>query len=368
MNDAFASIFNSFTSFWSRSKPDAKPDDDSDSVVDEEDIRELEKVQKRYETRLVGVRTSVKVKMSSDSCPKEPIDNFKFLGLLGSGRDGDVYEVSHSKSKQVYALKVVEKSSNDEQHNRRHINEKKITYALRSKFIVRLHFVFQDVRNFYFVYERACYGSLNRVNLGVPYIEDRVKAYAVQIILAVEYLHACNIMHRDLNPTNMLVFTDGYLKLSDFGFAKVVKDRTSSAVGTLGYMAPEVVKLEPYGKIVDWWSFGVCLYEMRYKTVPFDQNPLDGWSFPKSEDPADPLNDLITKLLEADCSRRLGYGADGAQSILKHQWFDNISIPSIFLKENVYYLQNPCFRSDRIDSFEFLEKKEGPLPKMYKEF
>ena len=88
--------------------------------------------------------------------------------------------------------------------------------------------------------------------------------YAAEITHIFEYMHSMNIVYRDLKPENLLVATDGFLKLTDFGFAKVVLTRTYTLCGTPEYIAPEILLNKGHGKPVDWWALGILIYEMNH--------------------------------------------------------------------------------------------------------
>ena len=128
-----------------------------------------------------------------------------------------------------------------------------------------------------------------------------------------EYLHSKNIVYRDLKPENILIGADGYLKLTDFGFAKVVEGRTFTLCGTPEYIAPEILKNQGHGKAVDWWTLGVLIYEMIAGIDPFaDDDPLVIYQnilkgklyFPKSFD--NYAKSLVKHLLTNDLSKRYG--------------------------------------------------------------
>jgi protein kinase A len=97
-----------------------------------------------------------------------------------------------------------------------------------------------------------------------------------QIVTIFEYLHAKDIVYRDLKPENIMIGEDGYLKMIDFGFAKVVTKRTFTICGTPEYIAPEILLNQGHGKPVDWWCLGVLVYEMLAGFPPFqDEDPMN---------------------------------------------------------------------------------------------
>jgi RAC serine/threonine-protein kinase len=95
--------------------------------------------------------------------------------------------------------------------------------------------------------------------------EDRVRFYAAEILLALHYLHQKGIVYRDLKLENILLDSDGHIKITDFGLVKEgigTDETTSTFCGTPEYLAPEVLEEEYYGRSVDWWALGVVMYEL----------------------------------------------------------------------------------------------------------
>ena len=95
--------------------------------------------------------------------------------------------------------------------------------------------------------------------------EDRVRFYAAEILLALNYIHSKGIVYRDLKLENLLLDASGHIKITDFGLVKEgigFNDTTSTFCGTPEYLAPEILEEENYGKNVDWWALGVVMYEL----------------------------------------------------------------------------------------------------------
>ena len=99
--------------------------------------------------------------------------------------------------------------------------------------------------------------------------------YAASMMLAVDYLHQRKFIFRDIKPENIMVLTNGYIKLIDFGTAKAITDRTMTTIGTPHYMAPEVILNDGYSFEVDFWSIGICMYEFMCGPVPFGEDAED---------------------------------------------------------------------------------------------
>lgn len=155
--------------------------------------------------------------------------------------------------------------------------------------------------------------------------------YAAEVVLAIQYLHERNIIYRDLKPENILLTREGHIRLTDFGFAKVVPELTWTLCGTPDYLAPEIVMSRGYGKAVDWYAVGVLIYEMLLGAPPFyHENHMKLYEnivnqtarFPTGFDAI--ARDLIERLLEKNPSKRLGSLAGGPEDIKRHPWFRDV--------------------------------------------
>ena len=123
---------------------------------------------------------------------------------------------------------------------------------------------FQDQSSLYFIMEFVPGGELFSIIKQFGRLTSTAtKHFAKEIILIIEYLHGIDVVHRDLKPENLLLDKKGHLKLTDFGFAKEIRnDRTFTMCGTPEYIAPEIIQGKGHGKGVDWWCLGILIYEM----------------------------------------------------------------------------------------------------------
>ncbi|KAK4468705.1 hypothetical protein MN116_007885 [Schistosoma mekongi] len=263
------------------------------------------------------------------------LNDFQRFRSIGHGGFGQVLLVRHIQSDTFYAMKILSKIQlvkNRQIYSA--INEKRILTACNFPFIIQLHYNFKDNSYLYLVMEYVIGGelfSLLRHMKRLP--NDMIKFYAAQIVLALEYLHYLTIVYRDLKPENLLINANGYIKVADLGFAKLLpKDkRTWTLCGTPDYMAPEIIMHKGYHYPVDWWAFGILLYEMTTGYPPFMHNDhlktfeyiINGnIQFTQYFNPL--LKDLIMNLIQVDLSRRYGNLKNGINDIKYHNYFNDI--------------------------------------------
>ncbi|CAD7081429.1 unnamed protein product [Hermetia illucens] len=220
-------------------------------------------------------------------------------------------------------------------------NEKNILAEVDHPFIVNMLWSTKDDCCLYMLFEYVCGGELFTYlrNAG-RFSASAANFYATEIILALEYLHSLMIVYRDLKPENLLINRDGHLKITDFGFAKKLRDRTWTLCGTPEYLAPEIIQSKGHNRAVDWWALGILIYEMIIGYPPFyDDNPFGIYEkilsgkidWPKNMDPV--AKDLVKKLLVLDRTKRLGNMKNGADDVKKHRWFKNINWTDVLNKK-----------------------------------
>lgn len=303
---------------------------------------EVEKEERGYRGYLRDAERKFDEAYAADECPGSSITQFHILGLLRKGEFG--FLIQAARRRKLYAMKVMPYGK-VERSPESYFHEKKLHYALDSDFTVKLLFTCKNGRNLYLVMEYPHYGDL-KWQLTETYIREPViQLYAAQIVLALEYLHACQIVHRDLREENIWLFEDGYLKVADFRFAKKLsKGQTCPSLsGALLYTAPEMLARESCSASSGWWSFGVLLFSILFLGLkPFGsegrtrdaEQLLDEISHKELILPQThrrysvDLRDITKRLLQKDIGKRLR----DAHSIKTHAWFRNLDFFQIRMK------------------------------------
>ncbi|KAG2392275.1 hypothetical protein C9374_012527 [Naegleria lovaniensis] len=208
------------------------------------------------------------------------IHSFELLKVIGEGSFSKVCLVRKKDTRQIYALKVLDKGEIKRRNQVEHtITEKRVLSNHRHPFIIKMYHSFQAEDKLYmclqFIPGGELFGHLRRVH---RFPLELAKFYLCEVVLAIEYLHNNNIIYRDLKPENILLHSDGHIKLTDFGLAKegitsaggnASGTKTRTFCGTPDYLSPEIIKGLPHGKAVDYWSMGVLLFEFLTGRSPF---------------------------------------------------------------------------------------------------
>jgi len=234
-----------------------------------------------------------------------------------------------------------------------------------------MDFVFQSDLRLYFVMTFVEGGELYKHFLhNKRFPEEVVKFYAIQICLAIGHLHDRDIVHRDLKLENILIDKEGYLKIIDFGLAKILKgdEVAKSFLGTPEYLSPEMIAQKGHDKMVDWWAIGILIYEMLIGVTPFyNRNRAVMMSkiqkskivFPHKKkyniEYSDEVKDIICQFLAKDPSNRLG-AKDGIREILEHPWFSSVDIDHI-MECNIIPPFKPDIEKGEEDKY-FVDAKE----------
>ncbi|KAA1134487.1 Serine/threonine kinase [Puccinia graminis f. sp. tritici] len=214
--------------------------------------------------------------VKSKGSRKIGLDDFNFLAVLGKGNFGKVMLAEEKRSGQLWAIKVLKKDfiiENDEVESTK--SEKRVFLTAsreRHPFLIGLHSCFQTETRIYFVMEYVSGGDLMLHIQREQFTPRRAKFYAAEVLLALEYFHQNGVIYRDLKLDNILLTLDGHIKVADYGLCKEemwYQNTTSTFCGTPEFMAPEILLEQRYGRAVDWWAFGVLIYEMLLGQSPF---------------------------------------------------------------------------------------------------
>ncbi|KAK3116291.1 hypothetical protein LTR53_003481 [Teratosphaeriaceae sp. CCFEE 6253] len=276
---------------------------------------------------------------ASSVCRKMCANDFDPLRCLGKGAFGTVHLVRQQASGRLYAQKQFKKATLTV-HKRlieQTRTERSILESVRHPFVVKLYYAFQDHEKLYLILEYAQGGELfHHLAMERMFSEEVAAFYMAEMVLALEHLHHnVRVIYRDLKPENCLLDAEGHLLLTDFGLSKVAledDERANSVLGTIEYMAPEVIQGQGYDFTVDWWSLGAIGFDLLTGSPPFggnnhakiQQNILkQKLQLPYFLGPD--AKDLLTRLLRKEPSKRLGGTNNKDLKALKaHRFFRKI--------------------------------------------
>ncbi|XP_068147954.1 serine/threonine-protein kinase N isoform X10 [Drosophila tropicalis] len=275
------------------------------------------------------------------------LDNFRLLSVLGRGHFGKVILSQLRSNNQYYAIKALKKGdiiARDEVESL--LSEKRIfevANAMRHPFLVNLYSCFQTEQHVCFVMEYAAGGDLMMHIHTDVFLEPRAVFYAACVVLGLQYLHENKIIYRDLKLDNLLLDTDGYVKIADFGLCKEgmgFGDRTGTFCGTPEFLAPEVLTETSYTRAVDWWGLGVLIFEMLVGESPFpgddEEEVFDSIVNDEVRYPRFLSLEAIAvmrRLLRKNPERRLGSSERDAEDVKKQAFFRSIVWDDLLLRK-----------------------------------
>nr|XP_039147790.1 serine/threonine-protein kinase N isoform X5 [Drosophila simulans] len=275
------------------------------------------------------------------------MDNFRLLSVLGRGHFGKVILSQLRSNNQYYAIKALKKGdiiARDEVESL--LSEKRIfevANAMRHPFLVNLYSCFQTEQHVCFVMEYAAGGDLMMHIHTDVFLEPRAVFYAACVVLGLQYLHENKIIYRDLKLDNLLLDTEGYVKIADFGLCKEgmgFGDRTGTFCGTPEFLAPEVLTETSYTRAVDWWGLGVLIFEMLVGESPFpgddEEEVFDSIVNDEVRYPRFLSLEAIAvmrRLLRKNPERRLGSSERDAEDVKKQAFFRSIVWDDLLLRK-----------------------------------
>jgi len=298
----------------------------------------------KFNQRLKNLDTKKSRIISPADCGK--VGDFEIIKTLGTGSFGRVVLVrigeemcndhveacNISNKFKYFSIKMMNKPKLRQLRQLEHVrNERNLMGAVDSPFVVHFYEAYQDTSYVHLRMEFVGGGEMfTHLRKFRRFNENLARFFASQVVMAFEYFGHVNILYRDLKPENIMIGLDGYIKITDLGFAKIVSDRTWTMCGTPEYLAPEIILNKGYNSTVDWWALGVLIYEMCAGFPPFyDANTMKIYEkILQCKVKLLPffsiaLKEIILGLLEPDVTRRMGsnLSADVSGSVKQHAWF-----------------------------------------------
>ncbi|KAK9135996.1 hypothetical protein Syun_015326 [Stephania yunnanensis] len=354
---------------------------------------------------------------------KVGIDDFEQLTVIGKGAFAEVRLCRDKNTGEIFAMKKLKKSEMLSRGQVEHVrSERNLLAEVDSRFIVKLFYSFQDSDFLYLIMEYLPGGDLMTLLMRADILsEDVSRFYMAECVLAIHSIHQHNYVHRDIKPDNLLLDKNGHVKLSDFGLCKTLESKhpsvllenevftihestnemeeqpqnngspwsmpkeqlqqwkrnrralAYSTVGTLDYMAPEVLLKKGYGMECDWWSLGAIMYEMLIGYPPFCSDEakitcrkIINWKtclkFPEEPKISDDAKDLICRLL---CNVETRIGTRCVDDIKGHPWFKGVQWDRLYEIEAAYRpIVNGELDTQNFDKFEDAGGPPAELPRV----
>ena len=291
------------------------------------------------------------------------LNDLFYIKFLGKGKFGSVSLVHNNQN--LYAIKAISIKMVEKEKMlwKYFVNERNIMLSLDHPFIVKM---VKSLRN-----NKYCFilmEFVNQKNLDEYLSKKRTKRniyetqfYIGSILLMLDYLQKKYIAHRDIKPSNIMIDGNGYLKMIDFGTAKILKDYTSTIIGTPHYIAPEILQGKGYSLSCDFWSLGICMYEIFYGIYPFGNSANEvidiykevlkkNLGFPKDSARYGKVNEFIGELL----SKKVNERVCNVSKLKQKTFFENFE----FNKLNDFQLQPP-YKPEKKDMSKYFQETKN---------
>lgn len=318
-------------------------------VIDEEE-QELEK---NFEEELSKINCSL--------IPESEIIKEK---KIGEGAFGKVYKGTYkNQAVAIKKIKLVEKAPEIYSSL---VNEIKVIKKADTPEIPKFYGLMKKNGCYRLIFEYISGKTFKEVYPTMNYDEKLIALYKLSKIL--DSFHSKLIIHRDIKPSNIMIDSNGYLKMIDFGTAKVLKDYTSTIIGTPHYIAPEILQGKGYSLSCDFWSLGICMYEIFYGIYPFGHTANEvidiykevlkkNLSFPSESSKYQNINAFIRDLLAKKVNERVC----NVSKLKQKPFFENFD----FSKLNDFQLEPP-YKPEKKDLSKFLIEKKEPYENIFK--
>ena len=300
------------------------------------------------------------------------LNSLHYIKFLGKGKFGTVSLVHNKKF--FYAIKAISRLSVEREKilAKYFVDEKKIMLSLDYPFIVKM---VKSMKNQHFCFLLIEFVNGNNLDQYLSNRQYRQNKYETQfyigsILLMLDYLQKKYIAHRDIKPSNIMIDSNGYLKMIDFGTSKVLSlsDYTSTVIGTPHYIAPEILHGKGYSLSVDFWSLGICMYEIFYGKYPFGNFANEvieiykdilkkDYSYPSENKKVASVNGFIDCLLNKKVNERIC----NVSKLKKMPFFEGFEFDKL-----IEFRLKPPYKPN-IQSFKKYLKEENPYTNYVKD-
>jgi cGMP-dependent protein kinase len=300
------------------------------------------------------------------------LNSLHYIKFLGKGKFGTVSLVHNKKF--FYAIKAISRLSVEREKilAKYFVDEKKIMLSLDHPFIVKMVKSMKNQHFCFLLIEFVNGNNLDQYLSNRQYKQNKYETqfYIGSILLMLDYLQKKYIAHRDIKPSNIMIDSNGYLKMIDFGTSKVLSlsDYTSTVIGTPHYIAPEILHGKGYSLSVDFWSLGICMYEIFYGKYPFGNFANEvieiykdilkkDYSYPSENKKVASVNGFIDCLLNKKVNERIC----NVSKLKKMPFFEGFEFDKL-----IEFRLKPPYKPN-IQSFKKYLKEENPYTNYVKD-